>query len=192
VCLDQPALSEAIDIVGAPEVLVSVSSDRRQANIAIRLCDVHPDGASELISYGVLNLTHRNSHEFPQAMVPGETVTARVVLDQCAYRVPAGHRLRIAVSNAYWPIIWPSPEAVRLELSAATLLVPLRPLAQGDEVTFPAPESASPWVTEKIRAASSERHSDSDEKTGTVTVFISTISAKCAMSIMACQWRHCA
>jgi predicted acyl esterase len=172
VCFDQPVLTEAIDIVGAPEVLVRVSSDRPQANIAVRLCDVHPDGASELISYGVLNLTHRNSHEFPQALVPGETVSARVVLDQCAYRVPAGHRLRIAVSNAYWPMIWPSPGPVRLELSAATLKLPLRPLAQGDEVTFPMPEAAAPWATETIRAANSERHVDRDEKTGKITLSI--------------------
>ncbi|UVC15881.1 CocE/NonD family hydrolase [Mesorhizobium onobrychidis] len=172
VCFDQPVLTEAIDIVGAPEVLVRVSSDRRQANIAIRLCDVHPDGASELISYGVLNLTHRNSHEFPQALVPGETVTARVVLDQCAYRVPAGHRLRIAVSNAYWPMIWPSPEPVRLDLATATLMLPLRPLAQGDEVTFPTPEAAAPWATETIRSANSERRVDRDEKTGKITLSI--------------------
>ena len=46
VCFDQPVLTEAIDIVGAPEVSVRLSSDRRQANIAVRLCDVHPDGAS--------------------------------------------------------------------------------------------------------------------------------------------------
>ncbi|CAH2394968.1 CocE/NonD family hydrolase [Mesorhizobium escarrei] len=172
VCFDQPVLTEAIDIVGAPEVLVRVSSDRRQANIAIRLCDVHPDGASELISYGVLNLTHHNSHEFPQALVPGESVTARIVLDQCAYRVPSGHRLRIAVSNAYWPMIWPSPEPVRLDLSAATLTLPLRSLAQGDEVMFPTPEAAAPWITETIRAANSERHVDRDEKTGIVTLSI--------------------
>ncbi|MBN9275538.1 MAG: CocE/NonD family hydrolase, partial [Mesorhizobium sp.] len=151
VCFDQPELSEAIDIVGAPEVEIRVASDRRQANIAVRLCDVHPDGASELISYGVLNLTHRNSHEFPEALVPGETVSARVVLDQCAYRVPAGHRLRIAVSNAYWPMIWPSPEAVRLDLSKATLKLPVRPLAKGDEVSFPGAEGAKPWATETIR-----------------------------------------
>ncbi|RWB01111.1 CocE/NonD family hydrolase [Mesorhizobium sp.] len=172
VCFDQPVLTEAIDIVGAPEVSVRVSSDRRQANIAIRLCDVHPDGASELISYGVLNLTHRNSHEFPQALAPSETVSARVVLDQCAYRVPSGHRLRIAVSNAYWPMIWPSPEPVRLDLSAATLKLPLRPLAQGDEVAFPAPEAATPWATETLRAANSERHVDCDEKTGMITLSI--------------------
>ncbi|MBZ9676579.1 CocE/NonD family hydrolase [Mesorhizobium sp. ES1-1] len=172
VCFDQPPVPEAIDIVGAPEVLVQVASDRRQANIAVRLCDVHPDGASELISYGVLNLTHRNSHEFPEALVPGETVSARIMLDQCAYRVPAGHRLRVAVSNAYWPLIWPSPEPVRLDLSAATLRLPLRPAARGDEVSFAEPEGALPWATETIRAPNSERHVARDEKTGIVTLSI--------------------
>jgi predicted acyl esterase len=171
-CFDQPALGQAIDIVGAPELEVRVASDRRQANIAVRLCDVHPDGASELISYGVLNLTHRNSHEFPEELVPGETVSARVVLDQCAYRVPAGHRLRIAVSTAYWPMIWPSPEPVRLDLAKATLKLPLRPLAKGDEVSFPEPEGATPWATETIRPTSSERHIDRNEKAGVVTLSI--------------------
>ena len=172
VCFDQPELTEAIDIVGAPELAVQVTSDRPQANIAVRLCDVHPDGASELISYGVLNLTHRNSHEFPQALVPGQTVSAHVVLDQCAYRVPAGHKLRVAVSTAYWPMIWPSPEPVRLDLARATLKLPLRSLAKSDEVSFPEPEGATPWATETIRPASSERHVDRDEKTGLVTLSI--------------------
>ncbi|KUM23710.1 peptidase S15 [Mesorhizobium loti] len=171
-CFDQAELEEAIDIVGAPQLEIRVASDRRQANIAVRLCDVHPDGASELISYGVLNLTHRASHEFPEALVPGEFVSARVVLDQCAYRVPAGHRLRIAVSNAYWPMIWPSPEPVTLKLSEAMLKLPLRPLAKVDEISFPEPEGATPWATETIRPTNSERHIDRDEKTGTVTLSI--------------------
>jgi uncharacterized protein len=94
------------------------------------------------------------------------------VLDQCAYSVPSGHRLRIAVSNAYWPMIWPSPEPARLDLSAATLKLPLRPLAQGDNVTFPTPEAATPWATETVRAANSERRVDRDEKTGIVTLSI--------------------
>jgi hypothetical protein len=171
-CFDQPVLAEPIDIVGAPELHVMLSSDRPQANIAVRLCDVHPDGASELISYGVLNLTHRSSHESPEALRPGETVAARVILDQAAYRVPVGHRLRIAVSNAYWPMIWPSPEPVRLEITAATLTLPLRPLAQGDEVSFPRPESAAPWRIETTRPASSERHVEQDQKKGFVTLTI--------------------
>ncbi|TIS10391.1 MAG: hypothetical protein E5X14_01335, partial [Mesorhizobium sp.] len=92
VCFDQVELEEAIDIVGAPEVEVRVASDRRQANLAVRLCDVHPDGASELISYGVLNLTHRNSHEFPEALVPGELVGEfRPGLRIAVRRVEAGN-----------------------------------------------------------------------------------------------------
>ena len=173
VCFDQPALSEAIDIVGAPEVLVRLSSDRPQANIAIRLCDVHPDGASELISYGVLNLTHRNSHEFPQALVPGETVSARVVLDQCAYRVPAGHRLRIAVSNAYWPMIWPSPEPVRLDLVGGDADAAAAPAGDRRRSHVRRRRKAPrPGQPRRSGAANSERHVDRDEKTGIVTLSI--------------------
>ncbi len=172
VCFDQPPAAEALDIVGAPEVVVRLASDKAQANIAVRLCDVHPDGASELICYGVLNLTHRNSHEFPEALKPGEAVEARVVLDQCAYRLPAGHRLRVAVSSAYWPAIWPSPEPVQLTLSQATLHLPVRPLATGDEASFPEPEAAAPWAIETLREANSERHVTRDEKTGMVTLTI--------------------
>jgi predicted acyl esterase len=171
-CFDELPLTEPLDIVGAPELLARVSTDRPQANIVVRLCDVHPDGASELISYGVLNLTHRKSHEFPEPLVPGERVTARVVLDQCAYRVPAGHRLRVAVSNAYWPMIWPSPEPVRLELATATLRLPVRPFAAGDEASFPEPEAAAPWRTETLRPTSSERRVEHDQKTGLVTLAI--------------------
>ena len=191
VCFDQPELTEAIDIVGAPEVLAQAAPDRPQANIAVRLCDVHPDGASELISYGVLNLTHRDSHEFPEALVPGKTVSARVVLDQCAYRVPAGHHLRVAVSNAYWPMIRPSPERVQLDLSAATLMLPLRPLAKGAEISFPAPEGATPQATETIRAASSERHVDRDETPESSRFPSSTTSANCAIRARPRPWQHC-
>jgi predicted acyl esterase len=172
VCFDQPLFSDPVDIVGAPELAVTLSAGCPQANIAVRLCDVHPDGASELISYGVLNLTHRNSHEFPEALVPGETITARVILDQCAYRIPSGHRLRVAVSSAYWPMIWPSPEPVSLSLQAATLSLPVRPTAKGDETTFPPPEAAAPWRTETLRPAKSERRIERDEKTGLVTLVV--------------------
>lgn len=172
VCFDPPPLPAAIDIMGAPELRFRLSADKPQANICVRLCDVHPDGASELISYGVLNLTHRLSHEQPQPLVPGEVAEAAVVLDQCAYRVPAGHRLRIAVSTAYWPMIWPSPEAATLTLEAASLNLPLRPPAAGDEASFAEAEAASPWQTETLRPTSSERRVAVDQATGVTSLTI--------------------
>jgi predicted acyl esterase len=171
-CFDLDVLTEPLDIVGAAAVHLAVASDRPQANAVVRLCDVHPDGASELISWGVLNLTHRTSHEYPQPLTPGETVEATVVLDQCAYRVPAGHRLRVAVSTAYWPMIWPSPEPVGLTLSAATLVLPVRPTAAGDEWTFPGPEGATPWRIETLRKTASSRTAERDQATGVVTLAI--------------------
>lgn len=172
VCFDQPVLADPLDILGAPEVVFRLASDRPQANICVRLCDVHADGASELIAYGVLNLTHYKSHELPQVLVPSEVFDARVVLDQCAYRVPAGHRLRIAVSTSYWPMIWPSPQPAMLTLEDADLVLPLRPLAAGDEVAFFEPEAATPWRTETLRPASSERRVTVDQKTGVTTLTI--------------------
>jgi hypothetical protein len=170
--VNAPPLEAAIDIVGAPELVVTLSSDKPQANIAVRLCDVHPDGASELISYGLLNLAHRNSHEFPEPLVPGEVFTTRVVLDQCAYSLPAGHHLRVAISNAYWPMIWPSPEPTCLHLVSAKLRLPVRRTAKGNETRFKAPEAATPWRTETLRPTSSERCVDEDHKTGLVTLSI--------------------
>ena len=53
---------------------LKLAADRPRAMVAVRLCDVQPDGASTRITYGVFNLCHRNGHEFPEAVVPGETM----------------------------------------------------------------------------------------------------------------------
>ncbi|SMH53313.1 CocE/NonD family hydrolase [Mesorhizobium australicum] len=172
VCFDGEALDEALDIVGAPSIELAFTPDRPQANLCVRLCDVHPDGASELISYGLLNLTHRASHESPEPLRPGASADATVVLDQCAYRVPAGHRLRIAISTSYWPAIWPSPQAASIELTAGTLALPVRPLAKGDGWRFEAPQAASAWQVEELRPPSSERRIERDLETGLVTVVV--------------------
>jgi len=172
-CFDSESLKDPLDIVGAPAIDITFVSAMAQANLCVRLCDVWPDGASELISYGLLNLAHRGSHEHPEPLVPGGEATARIVLDQCAYRVPPGHRLRIAISTAYWPAIWPSPEAAEVTLTSGALSVSLRTgYAENDEWRFEAPEAASAWRTEQLRPETSERRIERDLESGLVTVHI--------------------
>ena len=65
-------LDEPIEILGAPIVTLDVASDRPIANLIVRLCDVHPAGELLRVSYGVLNLTHRDSHEQPALLTTGE------------------------------------------------------------------------------------------------------------------------
>ncbi len=171
-CFDSEPLDEAIDIVGAPRFAFAFTSDKAQANICVRLCDVHPDGASELICYGLLNLTHRNSHENPEPLTPGEPTTAAFDLDQIAYRVPTGHRLRVALSTTYWPSIWPSPEPAQLTVTSGQIGLPLRPLADAVEWSFEPPEAASGWKVDTVRPASSGRVVERDLETGLVTVTV--------------------
>ncbi|MCB1387406.1 MAG: CocE/NonD family hydrolase [Nitratireductor sp.] len=171
-CFDGGVLEEPLDIVGAPVAKLRLSSDRPCAQIAVRLCDLRPDGTSALITFGLLNLTHRVSHDAPQPLVPGEMIEIALPLDQIAYRIPAGHRLRLAVSTAYWPFIWPSPETATLTLEAGSLDLPIRPLAAGDEWAFDGPQGAAEWRTETIRPARYDRRIEHDGESGRVTVAI--------------------
>ena len=170
-CFDM-SVAEDIDIVGGPLVTLRLAADRPSAMVAVRLCDVHPDGRSTRITYGVLNLTHRNSHEFPQAVTPDEEMEISLRLDDIAYRIPAGHTLRVAISSSYWPLVWPSPEPVTLTVAGGALSLPVRARAEGDEWTFEAPEGATPWKIEVLRNSSNSRRIDRDPVTGIVTLAI--------------------
>jgi putative CocE/NonD family hydrolase len=122
-------LAERFEILGVPRVRLSLACDRPKALVAVRLCDVAPDGASLLVSRGLLNLTHRDGHDAPAPLEPGRRYTVTVELNAIAQALPAGHRLRVAVSPAYWPWAWPSPEPVTLTVFAgaeSALELPLR------------------------------------------------------------------
>ena len=85
VCYDT-VLDSPIDIVGAPEITLTLTSDRPVAMVAVRLCDVHPDGASTRITYGVLNLCHRHGHDNARTLGAGEAITISFKLDDIAYQ----------------------------------------------------------------------------------------------------------
>ena len=139
-------LDEPIEILGAPIVTLDVASDRPIANLVVRLCDVHPSGESLRVSYGVLNLTHRESHEQPALLAPGERYRVRIQLNDAGSVFPAGHKVRLAISTAYWPMVWPSPETATVQIFAGTLDLPQRSpnVADAKLSPFPEPETASP------------------------------------------------
>ena len=110
VTFDTAVLHDAVDVLGRSRLRLRVAIDRPLGNIIARLEDVHPDGACHRVAFGVLNLAHRAGNESPQPMVPGRTETVDVVLDDTGYRFPAGHRIRLAVSTAYFPMVLPPPE----------------------------------------------------------------------------------
>ena len=58
---------------------------------------------------GVLNGTRRNSFTDPEPMEPGEVYELHVDLDATAWRFKRGHRIRLSISSADFPNLWPTP-----------------------------------------------------------------------------------
>src|SRR5262249_40607459 len=146
-------LDTSIEILGAPIVTLDVASDMPMVNLMVRLCDVHPSGESLRVSYGVLNLAHRDGHERPALMAVGEHYCVSVRLNDAGSIFPAGHKVRLALSTAYWPMIWPSPEKATLLILGGTLDLPVRPPQTVDALLrpLPGPESAPPETRTIIR-----------------------------------------
>ena len=118
------------------------------ALIAVRLCDVAADGSSARVTFGLLNLTHRDGHGAPKPLNPGEAVNVRVPLNAIAHRFAAGSVIRLALSSAYWPMVWPSPEPATLTIQTegTWLTLPARPPGPADATLTPfgPPQTASP------------------------------------------------
>lgn len=165
-------LDTSCDIVGAPKIKLRLMSDQPKAQIAVRLNHIHPDGASTRITYGVLNLCHRIDHFQPRPLPSAEYVDISLDLDQIAYRVPAGHKISLAISTSYWPLLWPMPEAANLTLLSGSLELPTRQSGSKDERTFPPPESDAPWQIKYLREPSNSRRVVNDTQTGNVTLEI--------------------
>jgi uncharacterized protein len=170
-CFTSDRLAERVEILGSPEVTLDLSADRPLATVAVRLCDVSPNGASTLVARGLLNLSHRSGSAVPLPLEPGRRETVDVPLDAAAYAFRPGHRIRLAVSPAYWPWAWPSPEPVTLTVytgGSSRLQLPVRPprAADGTGISFAEPPPAN-----GTNAASS-RSVTRDERTGRRTIVL--------------------
>lgn len=166
---DTAPLDEPVEILGAPELLLHLASDAPVAQLAVRLCDVAPDGRSARVSYGVLNLTHRDGHESPAPLEPGRRYQVRVNLNDCGHRFPAGHRIRIAVATGYWPTVWPAPTAATLTLRAGASHLDLPVRQSGAGVAFEPPVRGPAAPATQLSPGTIRRYSKQDHVTGETT-----------------------
>ncbi|ABD56731.1 CocE/NonD family hydrolase [Jannaschia sp. CCS1] len=187
VCFETAPLTTPLDIIGRPTLHVPVTIDAPQGTLIARLVDVHPDGTSHRISLGVLNLSHRNGSESPAAMTPGRVEEVRVILDATAYRIRPGHRLRLAISTAYFPMIVPPPTDVTatLSLDTAALHLPSTPYT---EINLPqAGQDTRP--TFPTTPGSVARRVNRDRASGTTSVTIESDSGTTTHPDYGIAWR---
>jgi hypothetical protein len=189
---DSEPLEQDIEILGAPVVTLALASDQSNAFIVARLNDVAPDGASTRVTYGVLNLTHRISHENPEPLTPGKIYLVEVRLNDIAQCFPRGHRIRLALSNTMWPMFWPSPRRVALTLHTkdSQLSLPVRKQRASDTAlpAFESPQSATPQVAETLEQPEYVRRIEKDETNGDSRVTVIDDTGLTHLPLLG--WRH--
>ena len=166
---DSGKLHQPIEILGRPRLRLKLSIDKPLGNIAVRLNDIHPNGDVSRVSWGVINLAHRDGNENPQPMTPGQSESIEIELNECGYRFMRGHKMRVAISTSYWPMIMPPPEIVTATIRLGPDSVITLPVRAGVDVyELAQPQDENPLVeyqqnTEELRRRWVERNFQTGE-----------------------------
>ncbi|MFJ9898630.1 CocE/NonD family hydrolase [Streptomyces sp. NPDC091280] len=134
-------------VLGRPRVRLRLTCGVERGQVIARLCDVAPDGASTLVTRGVLNLSARHGRDRAVRWTPGATEDVTFELNGIGHAFPPGHRIRLAVSSAYWPWVWPQPGSAAgftLDPEGSALELPVRERELTDDIRFEEPEEAAP------------------------------------------------
>jgi uncharacterized protein len=150
---DSGPLDAPVEILGMPEAVLFGSADMPLIHWFVRLSDVAPNGSVTLVGGAGLNGAHRESATEPEAFEPGVEYPLRIDLHFTSWVFETGHRMRVAVSNALWPMIWPTPHAgsTELHLGPSHVVLPVVPFEERPVPAFlpPAPTVRPPGVSSK-------------------------------------------
>ncbi len=106
---DSAPLRQALSILGQPRVCLQAAASAPSAEWFVRVSDVAPDGVTTLVAGAGLNGAQRESPRNPTPLAPNHDYALCFDLHLTSWVFPTDHRIRVAVSNAMWPMIWPTP-----------------------------------------------------------------------------------
>ena len=148
---DSEILDTPLEILGRPIARLRVSANATRANWVVRVSDVAPDGQVTQVAGAAFNGTHRISAREPSDVVPGEEFDLNINLHFTSWVFPKGHRVRVAISNAQWPMLWPTPMQMKSTLAiggknGARFDLPVVPPGENNTPNFKEP-SPDPWLS---------------------------------------------
>lgn len=141
---DSQVLKKDLVVVGFPHVKLRISADAPLAHWIARLEDVQPDGTVSLVTGALLNGSQRSSRLEPELLTPGEVYDLEFDMHFTTWTFKPGHRIRLAVSNALFPMIWPTPYPMTTKLYLGSkntcLELPVIPTRRRKVPSFRPPE----------------------------------------------------
>ena len=109
-------LDRELEMLGQSRLRARLTSDEPVAYLSAKVCDVAPDGSSNLVVRGLLNLAHRGSRSDPSPLEPGKSVDIELELEAVAWTFEVGHRIRLDLAGADWPNAWSPPATATLTI----------------------------------------------------------------------------
>ena len=103
-------------MVGHTQLTIDIARDRSAAQLVCRLCEVAPDGTSNLVVRQLRSLALSESLDTITPSATGEFVRYQVNFPSTAYRFTQGNRIRLALGTSYWPLAWPELPLSRLRV----------------------------------------------------------------------------
>ncbi len=118
---DSAPLQQDLAILGRPHAFLRASATAPLADWIARLSDVAPDGTVTQITGAAINGAQRESMSEPRDLEPGQIYALDIEMHLTSWVFPKGHRIRMAISNALWPMMLPTPYSMTtsLELGGA-------------------------------------------------------------------------
>jgi len=126
---DSAPLETEVSMLGFAHVRLLATADAPLANWFVRLEDVADDGRVTAVTGAGLAGAQRRSMEHPEPLTPGTEYVLDLDLHLSSWVWPRGHRIRVAISNAQWPMLWPTPYPMTTALRLGG--------AEGSAITLP-------------------------------------------------------
>ena len=145
---DWDPLARELEILGHPKLRVNLRSSARVAYLSAKLCDVHPDGTSQLVTRGLLNLTHRDSREHPTPLEADQTYEVTFELEVTSWVFEEGHRIRLDLAGSDWPNAWSPPLPGTLTIARDHSMITL-PTVEGPPTVTERPSLPPPRAEPK-------------------------------------------
>ena len=93
-----------MEVSGAIDVTLYVSSDAKDTDFTVKLIDVYPDGTAYNLDETIQRLRYREGYDKPPVwMEPGKVYKVALQPMVTSNYFAAGHRLRIEVSSSNFP-----------------------------------------------------------------------------------------
>ncbi len=142
---DSAPLQEDLAILGRPHARLRASATAPLADWFARLSDIAPDGTVTQITGAGISGAQRESMTEPRDLEVNKVYPLDIAMHLTSWVFPKGHRIRVAISNALWPMILPTPYSMTTSLElggndGSRIVLPVVPVHGAKPQAFSPPQ----------------------------------------------------